>query len=167
MAQMFDHPRLNDWTIRYTEFLKESIEIARELCIDWDSEGVTCFSWVGDGIEAITGHNPHDPHRGQYSGLVGTCRYLKKLGYSSFNDFIADRFKEIPVGMAQAGDIVLVNNSGWTNEHPDEALVAEEMMPCAVALCDPPFYFGVTEHGLVRGDLYTQGVRAFAVGRSV
>jgi hypothetical protein len=155
----FTHPRLPDWTIRWTEFIKVSLDKAGELKLDW--EDITCTQWSGDGIEAITGHNPYEPFRGKHHGVMGACKAIKAAGFNSLDELIADLFEEVPLSMAHQGDLVLAKSGGWGEEG------SEEIMPHAVGLADPPLYWAVTEAGLGKGDLYADGVRAFAVGRVI
>jgi hypothetical protein len=162
----FMHMRRPDWTVRWIEFMKDSQDIASDLALDWQGEGVTCTSWCGDAIEVLTGHNPFEPFRGTFDGVLGAVKVIKKAGFNSLDDLIASLFPEVPVGMAQQGDLALVRTTRWSEESGD-GLFAEEVMPHGVAMIDPPAFWAVTEGGLGRGDLYVDAVRAFAVGRLV
>lgn len=161
----FTHLRYEDWRIRWIEFIKDSLDLASDLCLNWDD--ITCTQWTGDGIEAITGHNPYDPWRGKHKGILGACKEIKKAGFNSLDDLIASLFTEVPVSMAHQGDLILTRTQRWISEGDEGALFAEEVMPHGVALADPPIYWGVTEQGFAKGDLYADAVRAFAVGRIV
>jgi len=164
----FSTMRRPDWTIRWTEFMKDSMDLAVETRLDWDDDGITCTSWAGDGIEALTGANPFDPYRGSFNGILGACKAIKESGFKSLDDLIASLFQEVPVGMAQTGDLVLVRSVDWAQtalEHNEYKVTA--IMPHAVALVDPPLYWAVTEQGLGKGDLYADAVRAFAIGRTI
>lgn len=166
MIERFEVPRRKDWSIRFIEFLKDSMDCADGLNLDW--EYTTCTSFSGEMIEAITGKNPYEDFMGtnSFTTILGAVKTVKAAGFKSLDDIIAALFKEVPVGMAQQGDLVLVKATPYDPDSGD-ALVAEEVMPHGLAVVDPPFFYCVTEAGLSKGDLYTQGVRAFAVGREV
>lgn len=149
----FTTPRRIDWPVRFTEFMKDSLDLALELKLDW--EFVSCTSFVGDGIEAITDENPFDPYRDQFKDAIGAARVIKQAGFSTLDDLIASAFDEVPVGMAQTGDVVLV-----------KSMQPSDVMPHGLGLVDPPLFFAVNEEGLGKGDLYVDGFRAFKVGRT-
>lgn len=155
----FTYLRLPNWSIRWVEFMQRSLEQAGDLKLDW--EDVTCTQWSGDGIEAITGHNPYEPFRGRHHGILGACKAIKGAGFDTLDDLITSLLDEVPIGMAHQGDLILVRTSGWGAE------MAELIMPHAVGLADPPLYWAVTTDGLGKGDLYADGFKAFAVGRII
>ena len=154
----FTTPRRKDWTIRWVEFIKDCQDIASDLQLNW--EDITCTSWMGMAVEVLTGEDPYEPYRGTHDGPIGAAKAIKKAGFSNLDDLIADLWEEIPIGMAQTGDVVLVKVSDYTD---DEEL--RMVMPHGVAVADPPFFWSVNEEGLAKGDLYAHGLRAFAVGR--
>lgn len=157
---LFMHKRLPDWTARWSEFIKECQELERDLTFDWSH--INCTQFMGQGIEAITGHNPYEPYEGTFTNALGAARVVKKNGFDTLDDFVAFTFKEVPIAMAWPGDIALVKPIGWEEE--EEAVA---VMPHGVVLVDPPIYHSVAQGGLVKGDLYADAVRAFAVGREV
>lgn len=167
MTHSFTAMRRPDWSIRWTEFIKDSLDIATDLQIDWDSRGITCASWAGDGIEVLTGENPFDPYIGSFDGIIGACKAIKKAGFNTLDDLVASMFPEVPVSMAQMGDLVLVRTARWDGDHLLVDTFSDDVMPHGIALVDPPLYYAVTDQGLGKGDLYKDGVRAFAVGRLI
>lgn len=167
-APSFTYLRRPDWQIRWVEFIKDSLDLASDLCIDWETDGLTCVSWMGDGVEVLTGHNPYDIYRGRHSGVLGAARLIRKEGFRTLDDWVASLFHEIPLSMLHQGDVVLVKTAQWCGDDAHEGpLFAEEIMPHGVALADPPLYWAVTDGGLSKGNLFLDGVRGFAVGRSV
>lgn len=184
-ASEFRTPRRADWLLRWAEFIKDSLDLKKDLALDWSY--TTCTSWSGDGIEAITGSNPFDPWRDQFSTMLGAAKVIRQSGFNTLDDLIAYMFQEIPLGMAQSGDLVLtpslVSVSRWradiekdgpentdTNTKGNtsgDTIEPDLVMPSGVALADPPVFWAVTEKGLGKGKLYTEHNRAFAVGRSI
>lgn len=158
----FTFPRRKDWATRLTYFMKDSLDLVEDLKLDWSY--VTCCSWVCDAIEQMTGHNPYEAFAGRYDTPLGAAKAIRASGFNTLDELVAYRYKEVPIGLAQWGDLVLVKTlDTFQAEEPDAGLV----MPHGLALAEPPFFWCVTEEGLGRGDLYVQGVRAFAVGRPV
>lgn len=158
---MFAYPRRPDWTGRWSEFIKDTLDLAPDLRLDW--EHINCTQFLGQGIEALTGHNPYeeDGWAGKFTTPLSAAKEIKKRGYNTLDDVIADRFKEIPLAFTWPGDIVLVNTVPWAN---DETRL---IMPHGVTLAEPPFFYGVSEEGVGRGNLYTEAYKCFAVGHEV
>ncbi len=149
-----------DWAVRWIEFMKDSMDLAAELRLDWEAHN--CLSWCSLGIEAITGVNPFDSYaEANAVTLKGAVNVVRNSGYETLDRFLGSLLPEIPIGMAQQGDLVLVN-SHW--EAPREVC---KILNYATALADPPLYWCITSEGLARGDLYAEGFKAFAIGRIV
>lgn len=160
----FKATRRIDWTVRWVEFIKDSLDLKSDLVLDW--EHITCTSWCGSGIEEITGVNPFDPYEGKFSTVLGACKVIQQTGCKSLDELIAKIFVETPIGHAQTGDLVLVKASPeWLGDLDEGELFASDIMPHGLALVDPPFFWCVTPQGLAKGQLYRDGVRAFTVGR--
>jgi hypothetical protein len=122
---------------------------------------ITCTSFAGDGIEAITGHNPFDAYRGAFDNQLGAIKVIKQRGFETLDQLIGSLFDEVPIGLAQVGDLVLVK------AEYDLDIDARTVMPHGVALADSPMYWCVVEGGLASGQLYVDGFKAFAVGRDI
>lgn len=173
-VEPFTAVRRVDWEIRFTHFMHESKQLQSDLILDW--EHITCTSWVGQGIEEITGMNPYEPFDGLHKSIAQACRTIRQSGFSNLDDLIAALFGhgEIPIAYATRGDLVLAPIvEGWCSEPqqdgPDDLVSASDatlVMPHGVALADPPFYWAVTPQGLGKGPLSTAH-RVFAIGRDV
>lgn len=168
--------RKPDWEICFTHFMRDSIKAQNEhgLILDW--EHVTCTSWVGQAIEEITGMNPYAPFDGLHKSIAQACRTIKIAGFSNLDDLISALFghNEIPLGYVTKGDLVLAPTpNGWCvapqQDGPDDLVTRQEatlVMPHAVALADPPFYWAIGFNGLGRGKLADVS-KVFAIGRDV
>jgi hypothetical protein len=160
MQYKFTYPRRTDWTTRWVEFMKDSKDLAEDLCLDWSE--LNCISWCCQWLEECTGHNPYDEYFSNVKGIKSAVRAIRSRGYDNLDQLIGSYLPEVPLSMAHTGDLVVVKTN-WQDVNIDDSLKA--VMPHAVALADPPFYFGVTLYGLAKGPLYEDGVKAFAVGR--
>lgn len=156
----FEHLRLPDWTQRWSEFIRDCQQIQSDLKLDW--EHVNCTYLTGQGIEAITGHNPYDDWEGKFTTSQGAAKEIKKRGFETLDDVMLDLFPEVPLSMVWPGDVVLIRTLAWDG---DEEL--RTVMPHGVALADPPVFWAITLDGMGTGPLYEQAVKALAVGREV
>lgn len=64
-----------------------------------------CLLTTCDAIEAVIGTDPASEVRGKYKSRAGAYRLIKQRGFDSLGAVLADRFEEIPVAMAQRGDV--------------------------------------------------------------
>lgn len=159
---MFTHPRLNDWTGRWSEFIKDTLDLAGDLRLDW--AGINCTQFSGQGIEALTGHNPYEEGEweGKFTTALSAAKEIKKRGFNTLDDVIASLFpNEVPLAYAWPGDVVLIQTVPWTEED------VRAVMPHGVCLAEPPYFYGVSPEGVGRGDLFKDAVRCFAIGREV
>lgn len=152
--------RYRDWPIRWVEFIKDCQDVGSDLRLDW--EDMNCIQWACQGIEALTGHDYYAEFAGT-KGALGAVRRIREEGFNTLDHLIGSILKEVPIAMAHQGDLVLVRTEAWDNLVQD----GHAVMPHGVALADPPFFWCVTPEGLGKGELYMQGVKAFAVGRVV
>lgn len=157
----FPHKRRTDWTQRFSNFMQSSRQLASDLKLDW--QYVSCASWTGDMVEAITGHNPHDLFSREYTSALAAARVVKEAGYQDLDSLLRDLFEEVPVSMLQDGDIFLAPPR-WSADGQTSPV---QVMPHAITVANPPFYWCVNPEGLSRGDLYGVGGFGLAVGRSV
>lgn len=68
-----------------------------------------CALFVAGAVEAMTGTDFAKGHRGYRTLKQGRAK-LKKKGYSDHVAYAADQLPEIPVLMAQVGDIAVVDD---------------------------------------------------------
>lgn len=158
---MFMYPRLPDWTSRWAHFIKDTLDLASDLRLNWMD--VHCAQFTGSGIEAITQHNPYeeDGWADKFTTAASAAKEIRKRGFTTLDDVIVSLFPEIPLAYAWPGDVVLVNTVPWTDEE------TRTVMPHGVTLADPPFFYGVSPEGVGRGDLYQDAFKCFAIGREV
>lgn len=163
----FAYERLPDWPTRFAHFIADSQDLAQDLVLDW--EFVTCTSWTGQMIEAITGHNPYDPFSGRHKSVASAARVIKEAGFNSLTELMQSLFDEVPVGLLQAGDLYMPSARWDAGCHmsPENIIESSTVMPHAVAVADPPFFWCVGPQGLEKGELYTTPGIGLAVGRSI
>jgi hypothetical protein len=97
-------PRLRpDWDSRFFQWLDESRGRPHRFS-HWD-----CLMQVAGAIEAQTGRDLAEGHRGRYRTARGSAAYLRRLGFASPEALLDDILDPVPVAFAQRGDIVLVD----------------------------------------------------------
>lgn len=159
MKELFPYRRRKDWAPRFVEFIRDSQGIGTDLKLNWTD--MNCLMWCCMGIEAMTGENPYENFNPDAHSIKEVVRVITSRGYDSLDQILEAHWEEVPIAMAQQGDLVLVE-ALWDVDSSIKAV-----MPHGVALADPPFYWCVAPEGLAKGDLYLNGRRAFAVGRNI
>nr|WP_278377181.1 hypothetical protein [Brucella anthropi] len=77
-----------------------------------------CILTVADAVEAVLDDDPAKDIRGKYKSKVGAYRLVRQRGFKSVADVLASRFEEIPVALAQRGDLgVYENTAGYFCEY--------------------------------------------------
>jgi len=76
---------------------------------EWGSHD--CCTFISGAIEAMTGIDPMVEFRGEYDSALSSAKALKRIGAGSLTETLDTKFREIPVGRAQRGDIVLFDDS--------------------------------------------------------
>lgn len=66
-----------------------------------------CYIIADDAVEAVTGARLYDDARG-YTTPRGAARVLLRHGYRTVEDAFAARLPDVPVALAQRGDIGVV-----------------------------------------------------------
>jgi hypothetical protein len=154
--------RRKDWSSRWVRFITDSRALGADLSLDWES--MNCLKWACMGIEEMTAFNPYEHFAPEDGSLKDVVKTIRNRGYKTMDQIIESRYPEVPIGLAQLGDLVLVE-SNW--EEMDVDTGVRSVMPFGAALADPPHYWCVLPEGLSKGELYVHGHRAFAVGRIV
>jgi hypothetical protein len=144
--------RRPDWSTRLIEYITES---QRE-CIKCDWEFNHCAGWVAGGIYEMTGVDLYAAFEGQeITSPYDAYMAIKRLGYSSLEDYITSILPEKPLVNAQRGDVVFVRADG------------EEFqglgMSQALGFAFPPLFYALGNNGLGKGPIM-QATRCFAVG---
>lgn len=70
-----------------------------------------CCMFAAGAVMAITGIDPVAEFRGKYRSLAGSVRALKEIGSGDLESTMDSKFQEIPIGMAQRGDIAFFDGS--------------------------------------------------------
>ena len=160
---MLNYTRRVDWTSRWSEFIQDTHDLGASLTFDWKS--MNCLQFVSQGIEAITGHDLYEEEgwTGTISNADSAITEIKRREFSTYSDYIASLFQEIPLAFIWPGDILLIR----VEPTEDMSRTAIVTMPMGTALANPPYYYAVAPNGVGRGDMFTKAVRGFAVGHEV
>jgi hypothetical protein len=81
-----------------------------------------CLLAAAAAVEAQTGRDFAEGHRGRYRSRAGAARYLRSLGFSSIESLLDSLLEQVPTAFAQRGDIVLIDGT------PGVCLGAEAMI---------------------------------------
>lgn len=132
-----DGLRKPNWEEAFNDFILDAKH--RQPQLDW--ENITCASWVGDAVLGITGTDFVGQFR-DVSSPYTAAKAVRDAGFESIEQVMDQMFEVKGVAFATRGDIVLVPSEEGNNEP-------------ALALADPPFYWGLGTSGLCQGDLLT------------
>ncbi len=64
-----------------------------------------CILTAADAVEAVLGDDPAKDIRGNYKSKTGAYRLIRQRGFKSVSDVLASQFEEVPVALAQRGDL--------------------------------------------------------------
>lgn len=70
-----------------------------------------CALFAAEIVKAKTGRDYAEEWRGKYRTLEDGQKALQERGYKDHIDLVASTFEEIPVAMAQFGDLVAVDDA--------------------------------------------------------
>ncbi|WPE19968.1 DUF6950 family protein [Shinella zoogloeoides] len=98
-------PRHLDWLKRLHDV------IARHQALPASFGISDCFVIADDSVEAVTGRRMFPDARG-YTTPAGAAKQLRRHGFASLREAFASKFQEVPVLMAQRGDIGVYDNDG-------------------------------------------------------
>jgi len=77
-----------------------------------------CILTAADAVEAVLGDDPAKDIRGKYKTKTGAYRLIKHRGFNSVPEAVSSLFEEIPVALAQRGDLgVYENTAGYFCEY--------------------------------------------------
>lgn len=94
-------PRRSDWEQRLFAYLAAVSDRPHEYGRH------DCMIFVAGAVKALTGSDPARGHRGKYGSAATAARYLRSLGFDSFEALIDSVLPEKPIAKAMRGDIVL------------------------------------------------------------
>lgn len=92
---------LPGWDTRYLDWLADAAKRGHEFGQH------DCVLFPAGAVEAQTGRDFADGHRGRYRSGRGAARYLKALGFASAAALLDSILPPISPAFAQRGDIVL------------------------------------------------------------
>lgn len=103
---MIDRARLPDWDIRLAAVTSKHMALAGQ----W---GVSdCLITVADAVRAVLGVDLAQTIRGKYKTEIGAAKLLKRRGYDTVEDALADRFAPVNRFSAQRGDVGVYERQG-------------------------------------------------------
>jgi hypothetical protein len=92
--------RLGDWDARLCDYIASK----RSVAFEW---GVNdCCTFSAGAVEALTGVDPVPEYRGAYSTALQSARVLDG---KTMEEVLDSKFAEVPIGFAQRGDLVLMD----------------------------------------------------------
>lgn len=99
--------RREDWPERLLDVVNDSRHRGP---VAWGRSD--CFAFVQEAVAAVTGVMPYREERGRYDGPVSAARRLAERGFKSTEAALAALFPELPVALAQRGDIGIAAADG-------------------------------------------------------
>lgn len=77
-----------------------------------------CILTAADAVEAVLGDDPAKDIRGKYKSKTAAYRLIKQRGFKSVAEALSSQFEEIPVALAQRGDLgVYEKTAGYFCEY--------------------------------------------------
>ena len=93
--------RVSDWESQLCDYIASK----RDEPFAW---GVNdCCTFSAGAVEALTGIDQMPEYRGQYTTALGSAR---ALGGKTLEEVLDGKFTEVPIGFAQRGDLVLMDD---------------------------------------------------------
>ncbi len=92
--------RLSDWEARLNEYIASK----RGEAFAWGEND--CCTFSAGAVEALTGVDPMPEYRGKYDTALGSAR---ALGGKKLEEVLDEKFPGVPIGFAQRGDLVLMD----------------------------------------------------------
>jgi hypothetical protein len=94
--------RLLDWQLEFAKCVDKN----RAKAFVWGEHD--CVLWAANALIAITGHDPAEEFRGQYSTALGAARILEQAG--GMEALVSKQLERepVPAAFANVGDILLV-----------------------------------------------------------
>lgn len=99
-------PRHQDWLKRLNAVVAKHQALPAQYGVS------DCYLIADDAVEAVTGSFMHGAAARRYKTPVGAGKQLRKRGFQNVREAFAARFAEIPVLLAQRGDIGVYDNNG-------------------------------------------------------
>lgn len=96
---MHDACRVSDWENRLSKYL---ISIAHK---EFSYGEFDCCMFANGAVEALTGVGAMEEFVGKYDDLRSSIRALREIGAGDLEKTLDSKFKTIPIGFAQRGDL--------------------------------------------------------------
>jgi hypothetical protein len=93
--------RVSDWETRLSEYIASK----RSVTFEWGVED--CCTFSAGAVEVLTGVDPVPEYRGAYSTALQSARVLDG---KTMEEVLDSKFPEVPIGFAQRGDLVLMDD---------------------------------------------------------
>lgn len=93
--------RVSDWEARLSEYIASK----RNVTFEWGVDD--CCTFSAGAVEALTDVDPMPEYRGKYDTALGSARVL---GGKKLEEVLDEKFPEVPIGFAQRGDLVLMDD---------------------------------------------------------
>jgi hypothetical protein len=93
--------RVSDWESRLCDYIASK----HGEVFQWGIND--CCTFSAGAVEALTGFDPMPEYRGQYDTALGSAR---ALGGKTLEQVLDEKFSMVPIGFAQRGDLVLMDN---------------------------------------------------------
>lgn len=97
--------RASDWEQRLSDYIASK----REAPFVYGEND--CCMFAAGAVMAMTGVDPMEEFRGQYKSLSTSIRALKEIGCGDLESTVDSKATEIPIGLAQRGDIAFFDGS--------------------------------------------------------
>lgn len=94
--------RRSDWQLQLMQYVATR---AREPV---DLNAPVCTDFVAGAVMAMTDDTRLTPWIGQYATVTAGLKALRRAGYADHVEFVAAHFDEVPVALAEPGDIAVV-----------------------------------------------------------
>lgn len=94
--------RVKGWRAKFDA----TVDVIRLHPFDWKMQNDCVFGLAAPLVTAITGRAQAREFVGKYRTAEGALVEMKRAGYDSLADAVADRFEEIHPSQARVGDIV-------------------------------------------------------------
>lgn len=100
------HTRINGWETKLKHIVEKHMALPSQYGVS------DCYIFPDDIVEAITGKKMFGAAVRRYKTELGAAKQLRKKGFETVQDAFSHCFEEIPVSLAQRGDIGVVHQNG-------------------------------------------------------
>lgn len=98
-------PILTNWEDRLYEYIASM----RDVPFKYGEND--CCTFVGGAVLAVTGTDKMQEFRGKYKSMASSVKALREIGAGDLEKTIDSKFPEVPISLAQRGDIAFYDGS--------------------------------------------------------